>query len=148
MPRLRAEVCWCNWPARRRDESAGAPSAAILETLRSCAQPSSPAEQNVCVGVEPVQFNHALGVRKEHLGDPTLHRLLRAPMVVAARDVHACSSGRSSVGWKRASRPALEDQLQWKEIATQRSCDANCDLTLILSVDDRHITAARHFVRP
>src|ERR1700728_3132698 len=95
-----------------------------------------------------MQFDHALGVRKEYLGDPTLHRLLRAPMVVAACDVDTRSSGCSRAGWKRASGLALEDQLQRKEIATQRSCDANCDLPLILCADDRHIAAAHHLVRP
>ena len=82
-----------------------------LRALVYC--PAVQQQQDVCIGVEIVHADHAFCVRQENLGDPAPHGFLRAPLVVAAGDVDASSSGCSSTGWQTASSLALKDELQW-----------------------------------
>ena len=105
-------------------------------------------QQNVSVRAELIVDDHALGMREQHVSDPALHRLLCAPMIDAVGDVDARSERGGSSIRKRSSSLPLEDALQRKQIAAERSSNAHCDLPLVLRSDDSHIDAAHCFVRP
>jgi hypothetical protein len=111
-------------------------------------RPAVQQQQDVRIGVEVVHADHPLRMRMEDVGDPALHRLLRAPVVGAVGDVDPCSSGCRCGRRERASSLALEDQLQRQKIAAQRRRNARCDLSLVLRSHDGNIAAPHHLIRP
>ena len=50
-------------------------------------RPAVQQQQDVRIGIEAVRVDHPLRMRMKNIGDPALHRLLRAPVVSAVGDV-------------------------------------------------------------